>query len=126
MKFSIVATAYLLGMKFSPISCKFSVDNLKNLGIVYLMKTKKPKMLIMFNNENKPEFTINRLKKLIGNYDFTYYEPTHGSVDEKVTLCGLKIDYNKYVLMSIAFNGNVTCKKCLCSIKKYLQKKELT
>jgi len=37
--------------------------------------------------------------------------PTHGSMDCHITLCGLPMDENWYVLTN-GFDGEITCKKC--------------
>ena len=52
-------------------------------------------------------YTVSRCKK-----DNTLYGPTHGARDVDETVCGQEID-DDWWIVSNAFDGVVTCKKCL-------------
>ena len=51
-------------------------------------------------------YTLRRCRK-----DDTLYGPSHGSSDGNVTLCGIETDHHWWIVTN-AFNGLVTCKKC--------------
>lgn len=52
-------------------------------------------------------YTVSRCR-----LDNSLYGPVHGSSDANTTHCGKEIDHNWYVI-SNAFDGNITCKKCI-------------
>ena len=54
----------------------------------------------------KAVYTVSRCRK---NNDL--YGAVHDSMDCKTTLCGVEMDENWFVLTN-AFNGEATCKKC--------------
>jgi len=57
-------------------------------------------------------YTVQRIRK-----DNTLYGPIHGSWDGDETVCGKLTDHNWYVLTN-AFDGETTCKRCLRGIPK--------
>jgi len=56
-------------------------------------------------------YTVSRCRN-----DNTFYGPCHGSDDGKETTCGKLIDHQWFIVTN-AFDGLVTCKKCLSRIK---------
>jgi hypothetical protein len=59
-------------------------------------------------------YTASRCRK-----DNTTYGPIHGSMDSGHTLCGQEMDHRWFILTN-AFNGVVTCKRCLQRMPKSL------
>jgi hypothetical protein len=56
---------------------------------------------------NNPLYTAQRVRK-----DDTAYGLVHGSMDGSTTTCGMEMD-EKWWILTNAFNGIPTCKKCL-------------
>jgi hypothetical protein len=54
-----------------------------------------------------PLYTIQHVRK-----DDTLYGPIHGAMVDYETLCGLSTSHKWWILTN-AFNGTPTCKKCL-------------
>lgn len=59
-----------------------------------------------------PLYTVQRARK-----DDTLYGPTHGSHDGDVTVCGVTIDQNWYIVSNCSY-GEINCMKCLAEVSQ--------
>lgn len=72
----------------------------------------------------KTLYTVAKIKKAALSDTSSYVEDKnleklrHGSDYGEITICGLEINSDWYIINN-TFDGKITCKKCLNLIKKY-------
>ena len=57
---------------------------------------------------NHPLYTIRRCRK-----SGAFYGSVHGSMDATTTTCGVVCEGEGWWILTNAFDGEITCKKCL-------------